>query len=147
MAPQSAKECVAGLAGRQFGHVAWRQLKRLSISQSTIRRWTSTGYLHRVLPGVYAVGHSAKATESDLIAAVLYAGPGAMLSHATAAWWLGLVDSRPYMTDVSTPRRCRSLPGIRVHERRSIERTWHKHVPITPLAQTLIDYAIRAPRP
>jgi hypothetical protein len=104
-----------------------------------------TGYLHRVLPGVYAVGSRARTTESELTAAVLYAGPGAMLSHATAAWWVGLADSRPYMIDVSTPRRCLSVPGIRVHQRHPRARIWQRGVAVTPFAQTILDYAAKAP--
>jgi hypothetical protein len=141
----SAKERVARVAGRQFGGISRAQLSRLGIADTTIHHWLATGYLIRVLPGVYAVGHRAKTIESELIAAVLYAGPGAMLSHATAAWWLGLADSRPYGIDVSTPRRCRPLPGIRVHQRRLIERVWHRGLPVTALGRTLIDYAARAP--
>jgi hypothetical protein len=144
MASQNAKERVARLAARRFGRVSWGQLKWLDIPDSTIQRWTTTGYLHRVLPGVYAVGHRGRTIEADLAAAVLYAGPGAMLSHATAAWWVGLADSKPYMTDVSTPRRCRSLPGIRVHQRRTIDRSFHRRLPVTPFTQTLIDYASQA---
>jgi predicted transcriptional regulator of viral defense system len=145
MTYQTAKERVARLAAGQFGRVSWCQLRWLNIPSSTIQVWLKTGYLHRVLPGVYAVGHNARTTESDLMAAVLYAGPGAMLSHGTAAWWVGLADSRPYMIDVSTPRRCLSIPGIRVHQRRRPARIWHRGVPVTPFAQTILDYAARAP--
>ncbi|HZU60937.1 MAG TPA: DUF559 domain-containing protein, partial [Solirubrobacteraceae bacterium] len=75
---------------------------------------------------------------------LLYAGPGAMLSHATAAWWIGLVEHQPRRIDVSTPRRCRSVPGIRVHPRRHHERTSHKGLPVTRFEQTLVDYASTA---
>jgi very-short-patch-repair endonuclease len=121
------------------------QVLALGISKQRAHKWVEVGYLHRVLPHVYAVGHRAQTIEAKLMAAVLYAGPGAMLSHATAAWWVGLADSQPYMIDVSTPRRTRSIPGIRVHGRRSIERTWHKRLPVTPFVQTLQDFAARAP--
>lgn len=94
---------------------------------------------------MYAVGHSAVSTEADLAAALLYAGPGAMLSHATAAWWLGLLDDEPRTIHVSTPRRCRSLPGIAVHQRRMCERIVHKRLPTTGVPQTLLDLAARAP--
>ena len=100
-----------------------------------------SGYLYRGLPRVYAVGHRAKSVEADLAAALLYAGPGAMLSHATAAWWVGLALSKPYMIDVSTPRRCRSITGIRVHARRPLDRDWHKTPPRYQFTQTMIDYA------
>jgi very-short-patch-repair endonuclease len=132
------------VAARQFGRISWVQLRWLGIDARTIQRWLTTGYLYRVLPGVYAVGCNAITTEAELMAAVLYAGPRAMLSHATAAWWVGLADSRPYMIDVSTPRRPQSISGIRVHGRRSIERSTHNGLPMTPFAQTIIDYATQA---
>jgi hypothetical protein len=79
--------------------------------------------------------------EADLAAALLYAGPGAMLSHASAAWWLGVIDHPPVWIDVGTPRRCKSVPGVRVHDRRAGERIWHRQLPITPIAQTALDLA------
>ena len=133
------------VADRQRGRVSWAQLKALGIDDKTIVRWTDGGFLHRVLPRVYAVGHRAQSVEADLTAAVLYAGPGAMLSHATALWWRGLIDRQPRTIDVSTPRRCQSLPCIRVHARRKHERLWHRGLPTTSVEQALLDYAAVAP--
>jgi Protein of unknown function (DUF559) len=138
------KERVNRLASRQFGRVAWRQLHELGVDRSVISKWVKQGYLHPKLPGVYAVGHDAPSVEADLAAAVLYAGPGAMLSHGTAAWWLGLTDRPPARIHVSTPRKCRARPGITVHQRRACERASHKGLPVTTVAQTLLDYAATA---
>jgi Protein of unknown function (DUF559) len=99
------------------------------------------GYLHQELPRVYAVGHRARSVEADLWAAVLYAGPGAMLSHATALWWRGLLDRRPWPLQVTTPRRCRSRRGIRVYGRRRCERSMHNGLPTTSVEQALLDFA------
>jgi predicted transcriptional regulator of viral defense system len=107
--------------------------------------WLDQGYLHPKLPGVYAVGHPAGDYAAGLAAALLYAGPGAMLSHATATYWLDLLDERPRQIHVTTPRFCRSLPGVVVHERRACERIWHKGLPTTTVAQTLLDLAAQAP--
>src|SRR5579884_623811 len=95
---------VAELARRQFGRVRFNRLRSLEVGETTIRRWQESGYLHRELPGVYAVGHPKRSPESDLFAAVLYAEPGAMLSHITAAWWLGLLKYPSKEIFVSTPR-------------------------------------------
>jgi predicted transcriptional regulator of viral defense system len=141
MPNQGAIVRLSQLAGRQWGRVTWQQLVRLGVDKWTINAWLKTGYIHRVHPRVYAVGHRAPSIEGDLAAALLYAGPGAMLSHGTAAWWLGLIDERPSTIHVSTPRRCRSRPGVRVHQRRGCTRTWHKRMPVTSVAQTLLDYA------
>jgi very-short-patch-repair endonuclease len=64
-----------------------------------------------------------------------------MLSHATAAWWWGLIGEQPRTIAVSTSRRCDSLQGIRVHGRRALERVWHRGLPVTTVAQMLLDYA------
>jgi very-short-patch-repair endonuclease len=137
----NAKVRVARLADRQFGRVSTAQLQGADVSRAVIGRWVGDGYLHWVLPRVYAVGHRAPSTEGDLAAALLYAGPGAMLSHATAAWWWGLIDEQPRTVAVSTLRRCKSLTRIRVHCRRRHERIWHKGLPVTSVPQTLLDYA------
>jgi Protein of unknown function (DUF559) len=121
--------------------VSWAQLVALGVDDSAISRWAASGYLHQELPRVYSVGHRAPSVEADLTSAVLYAGPGAMLSHATALWWRGLLDHQPWPIEVSTPRRCRSLRGVKVHGRRACERVWHKRLPTTSLEQALLDFA------
>jgi Protein of unknown function (DUF559) len=145
MRSRSAKVLVRHLADRQWGRVSVAQLAALGVDTVVVARLVGDGYLHPVLPRVYAVGHRAPSVEADLTAAVLYAGPGAMLSHATALWWLGLTDNQPRAIDVSTPRRCQSLRGIRVHSRRGCERIWHNGLPATNVEQALLDYAAAAP--
>src|SRR5882762_3215439 len=113
----SMKLRLARVAARAWGRVTWAQIQELGVDRAVVSRWLADGYLHPRLPRVYAVGHPATCTEAKLAEALLYAGPGAMLSHATAAWWLGLLEDRPRTIHVSTPRQCRSLKGIRVHQR------------------------------
>ena len=138
----SANLRVAALAGRQSNRVTTDQLQRLGITRTTIGRWSIVGYLHPRLPRVYAVGSPARTVESTLWEAVLYAGPGAMLSHATAAKWLDMIDHWPAVTNVSTPRRRASLPGLSVHPRRAgLARTAHGAIPVTSVADTLLDLA------
>src|SRR5437016_4786346 len=103
------KAAVARVASRSWGRISWSQLLAVGVPDSTISEWVRDGYLHRRLPRVYAVGHPARSTESDLAEALLYAGPGAMLSHGTAAWWLGLLDNQPSQIHISTPRQRRSI--------------------------------------
>ena len=145
MRSRSAKDLVAGLADRQNGRVSCAQLAALGVESVAIARLVADGYLHQVHPRVYAVGHRAPSVEADLTAAVLYAGPGAMFSHATALWWRGLIDRQPWPIEVSTSRRCRSLDGVKVHGRRVCRRVWHKRLPMTTIEQALLDFAVRAP--
>lgn len=137
---------LAAAAERQFGRLASRQLGELGFAKPTLNYWLKEGYLHRVLPHVYAVGHRAPSVEAELMAAVLHAGPGAALSHATAAWWLGLLNDRPPEIQVSTPRKCRSLPGIHIYDRRERSRVVHNRLPVTTVVETLVDLAATAPR-
>lgn len=132
---------LATLAHRQWGVVTRVQLDDLGLGAATISRWMLDGRLHRLYPGVYAVGHRALSVEGRLAAALFYAGPGAMLSHATAGWWWQLWGSEPVRIHVSVPRERRPAPGVVVHGRRRLERTWHARLPVTSVAQTLLDLA------
>jgi hypothetical protein len=136
---------VREVADRQFGLVSRAQLRHIRIAEATIHDWIEVGYLVRVLPRVYAVGHRALSVEADLFATILYAGPGAMLSHSTAAWWSGWIDYPVSPIHVTTPRDCGSLPGRRVHARRNCGRRMHRGMPITTPIQTMLDLAATEP--
>lgn len=137
-------ERVRRLAGRQAGRVTRAQLLALGLARGRIASWVRTGRVIEVLPCIYALGHSAPSREADLWAAVLYAGPGAMLSHATAAHWRGLIEYPPQMIEVSTPRKRNPQPGIRVYGRRRLERQLHNGIPVTSIPQTILDLAATA---
>ena len=146
MVSRNVKVRVSARANRQVGRVGWRQLRRLGVDRRTIHRWLQSGYLHPgELPGVYAVGHRAPSAEGTISEAVLYAGEGAMLSHAIALWWYGILDHKPFAVDVSTPGRAKSRRGVKVHGPRALERHWHRGLPITSVAQALLDFAASAP--
>ena len=133
------------LADLQWGRVSWRQLRDLGATERRISHWHRDGYVRQVLPRVYAVGHVAESVQGDLIAAILYAGPGAMLSHATALWWHSLLEHRPPALQVSTPRKYASQPGIRVYGRRAVDLVHHRRLPTTTTSQALLDFAATAP--
>ena len=133
------------VAERQAGRASRAQLAALGVGRGTIEGWLGNGRLVRVLPGVYALGHCAPSRDAELWAAVLYAGPGAALSHATAAQWRGLIDYPPATIEVTTPRHARPLPGIRIHARRKqIDRWVCNGIPTTSIVQTVLDLAADA---
>ncbi|HEX3802993.1 MAG TPA: hypothetical protein VHV75_09155 [Solirubrobacteraceae bacterium] len=136
-------EAFVRLVKRQCGRITWAQLKALDVPDGTIGTWIRAGYLARVLPKVYAVGHTAPSREADLWAAVLYAGPGAMLSHASAAHHRSLIIHPPKVIHVSTPReKIRSIPGrIKVHAERDLTRSRRQGIPTTTNEQTVLDLA------
>jgi very-short-patch-repair endonuclease len=87
---------------------------------------------------VYAVGHEALSDRGRMIAALLAAGPGAVLSHETAAYHWDLVPSLPQFVDVTlTNRRPRTRHGVRVHRATRLEATTHRQLPVTTPLQTL----------
>ncbi len=145
MTSQLSKVRLSQVASRQWGRVTRAQIIGLGVPDTTITAWLRQRFLHRRLPGVYAVGHSSDHIEARLAEGLLYAGPGAMLSHTTAAWWWGLVDDPPQVIHLSTLRQCRSQPGLKVHQRRRTERVWHKALPTTTPPQTLLDLASQTP--
>jgi very-short-patch-repair endonuclease len=80
-----------------------------------------------------------------MVAALIRAGEGAVLSHATAAWWWGLIDEAPKVIELSATRRISASEGFLVHRRRHLRTTRHRRFPLTTLPQTFLDLAATAP--
>jgi predicted transcriptional regulator of viral defense system len=135
---------VARLAAEQFGVVSLGELRLCGVSRKAVMVRVRNGRLHPLYRGVYAVGHANPSLEGRFLAAVKACGPGAALSHYSAAAHYGLVtwdDRYPEVTAATTARRHR---GIRAHRSSRLEvqdTTRHKGIPITTPARTLIDLA------
>ena len=135
-------EGLAEIAGRQHGVVARGQL-RTGLSEEHDRSMGPQGRLHRIHPGVYALGHDAITPRGRWMAAVLASGPGAVLSHrsATALW--GIWGSGTGEMHVTVPRKTRSQRSIRRHF--SVlpddERTVVDGIPVTSAARAVLDLA------
>lgn len=78
------------------------------------------------------------------MAAALAAGPGAVLSHRSAASLWGLIRSVPAVADVTTRGRHRSRVGISLHRARlpPDEVTTADGIPATTPHRTLFDLAV-----
>lgn len=138
---------IAGrLARRQQGMVARQQLLAASISRHVIDRWIQAGFLHRVHPGVYAVGHLALAPFGPEAAALLACGEGALVSDRSSAYLWGLLAERPPTVEVAVANgRCRAPQGVCIHRRRLKRRDVRSRhgLPVTSPARTLLDLAGR----
>jgi hypothetical protein len=75
----------SGLARRQFGVLSGEQLREVGLGRGAVQNAVRVGRLHRVHHGVYALGHALLRPEGHRLAAVLACGPGAVLSHRSAA--------------------------------------------------------------
>src|SRR3954462_3701353 len=117
--PPSAR--VAWRAGVQGGVVSRAQLVALGLSSSAIDRRLRCGKLHLVRRGVYAVGHPHLDREGRLWAALLSAGPGAALSHRTAAALWDLCPTTRSRIEVTVQRTGRrGDQGLQIHRVRSL---------------------------
>ncbi len=131
------------LAREQFGVVSTCQLMELGFAAATISDRVRLGKLHRVERGVYAVGHDVLVAEGRWMAALLYAGRGAVLSHVSAAVHWGLLDDRGGKKHVTVARRAGS-ETVHVHGVRRLSRdqwTCHRGIPVTTVPRTLLDLA------
>jgi very-short-patch-repair endonuclease len=121
------------------------QLRSLGMSERAVHDWSLTGRLHRVHQGVYAVGHARLTREGRYMAAVLACGPGAVLSHRSAADLWGLRRNGRNRIDVTGPRRRgRSPDGIEAHRDGTVapqDRADVEGIPCTSVARTLLDLA------
>jgi hypothetical protein len=122
-----------------------RDLLALGFSSKAIKHRVRSGRLHPVFRGVYAVGRRQLTREGGWMAAVRACGPGAALSHRSAAalWGFG-EEHRDYM-DVSIRRASEMrLAGIRCHRRPSLpsnELTTRLGIPLTTPVRTFLDLA------
>lgn len=140
---------MATLAESQHGVVSRQELLALGLRSSTIARRIEQGHLHRLHCGVYAVGHARLSDDARRVAAVLAAGPGAIISHRSAAQVWGLRRSAPPRIEVTAPTRRRWIARrVQVHVAR-LERdevTAIDRVPMTTVSRTLLDLAAVASR-
>src|SRR5436190_1133161 len=117
----------------------------LGFGEGAIKYRLKTGRLHRLYPGVYAVGHTVIGLKGRWMAAVLACGTGALLSHRSAGALLELRPSSRRSIDVTTPLRGRSgHAGITLHRVRRLDpedRAIHDAIPVTSVARALLDYA------
>src|SRR4051812_21905427 len=135
---------VAELARRQYGVVATWQLAELGLPQQAVSHRVAAGRLHRVHHGVYSVGHAVLGSRGRWMAAVLACGPGAALSHASAAALWDLRRSGARIVDVTARRTGRQRPGLRIHRPRRLpatEVTTREGIPVTTPARTILDMA------
>jgi hypothetical protein len=141
---------VWGLVDRQHGVVSGEQLRVLGFSRHAIDHRISKGRLHPVFRGVYAVGRSGLTARGRCMAAVLSCGPGAVLSHDSAAVLLGIGPEDRGEIEVSVRLGWdRRRPGIYVHRRHELGQHaigTFDDIPVTSPAQTIIDLAARHDR-
>jgi hypothetical protein len=147
MPPQSDE-----LLAIQSRAIACRQGAGAGINPRAMRSQMGSGRWQRLQWGVYAVHSVEPARETMLWAALLRAGPGAVLSHQTAAERHGLIDGPSSLIAITVPAarrpaQLKKITGLVIHRSDAILRTTHPAMlpPCTRIEDTVLDLIQIAP--
>jgi hypothetical protein len=133
----------------QHGLAELNQLRAFALTPEAIRTHVRAGRWQSVLRGVYATFTGPLPRESRVAAALLYAGPAALVSHRTAAELWGMCPESPGPVHVTVPYQCSAIsqpPLVVVHRSRA-----YRHIatdgqpPLTSRADTALDMAVAEP--
>ena len=148
--PPPDDAAIRALASEQHGVVGRAQLAAAGLLRHAIDNRVRNGRLRVLYRGVYRVpGPIAGRREAEM-AAVMAAGPGAVLSHGSAAalWKLGRRPEAGAPVQVSVVGRCPAPgPGVRVRRVARLapgDRTILDGIPVTTAARTIVDLAADA---
>src|SRR4051794_30656870 len=141
---------IVALATTQHGVVTLEQLVALGLSRRASRWRISSGRLHPIHRGVYAVGRPDVTIKGKWMAAVLACGDGAVLSHQSAATLHGLLNAKAGLVHVTVPRRP-PVAGAGIRAPRSTclgpqDRVDVDGIACTSVPATLLGVAATAPR-
>ena len=133
------------LAQIQRGVLSAPQAISGGVSRDMIRTLVRTGRWRPLQYGVYATFTGVPPRDAVLWAAVLRAGPGALLSYESAAELQKLADWASPEIHVTIPgrRRIAAIPGTVVHHAINAEQAAHPTdmPPRTKIAETVLDLA------
>ena len=126
--------------------IARSQAIDMGLDRETVRNRLRYGEWQQLKKGVYAAFTGVPKREAEIWAALLRAGPGATLSHWTAAERHGLVDKPSPAIHVTVPAECHparwaKIPGIVIHRSRGLEQARHPAMtpPCTRIEHTVLD--------
>ncbi len=140
---RSAHDEAALVIREQEGVITFAQARAAGMSKSEIRWHLARGDWQRLRTGVYATFSGPVPRRCRLWAAVLAAGPGAVLSHESAAELAGLAGKHPGAIHITIPeeRRIRRAAGVVLHLSARIDDARHPALrpPQTRIEETIID--------
>jgi hypothetical protein len=136
---------VDSILRRQGGVISRHQATAAGLSPGAVddqlrrRRWRP---LH---PQVYLASGRPTDPEVRIRAAMLWAGDGAVLSGAAAAWWFGMLRQPPPTVRVTVPRRPpRPRPGLVVQRRElvAVDLAEQRGLRLTARPLTVLEAAV-----
>lgn len=136
---------MAALAERQHGVVSREQLREIGMGEGAVDYAIASGRLFPLFRGTFGVGHSRVGSHGRLLAATLACGTGTVVSHGSAAFLLGLWESKPGAIHVIAPKQAgRKIPEVRRHHvppPSGGEAVVHESIACTSPARTIVDLA------
>jgi hypothetical protein len=129
----------------QAAAIARRHSQLVGIDPDTMRNRVRSGRWQQIQRGVYATFSGEPLRETVRWAALLRAGPDAVLSHQTAAERHGLIDEPSPAISITVPASRHpaqvKIPGVVVHRSDAILRTRHPAMlpPCTRVEDTVLD--------
>lgn len=144
MTPRELDKEATRLARQQHGVVKRVQLERMGATREQLRHRQFRGDWVPILPGVVRLAWAQDSFYARAMAAALWAGPEAVVSHASAAFLWGLRREPGSDVHLSVPRRFRKPANWVVFYRTDVMRRLRRvraGVPVTSPARTLADLA------
>jgi very-short-patch-repair endonuclease len=127
----------------QRGVLARWQAPAVELKPATINSLLRSGRWQPLHRGVYATFTGKPSRDAELWAAVLRAGPQAVLSHQTAAELDELTSRQSAVIHLTVPRSARvdPIPGIRIHRSERLAEARHpsRTPPRTRVEETVLD--------
>lgn len=130
----------------QSGVISRQQARDAGWTDEAIERRIRSGSWQRLERGTYATFSGVPSREAKLWAVVLRAGPGAVLSHQTAAEIHQLTDKPASKVHISVPvqrnpGRLGPIRGVVIHRRRGLVAEWQPpwQLPRTSVEDTVLD--------
>ena len=124
--------------------ISSEQLRDLGLDKFWVRRRVVAGLLHPLHRGVYGVGRPDLSPRGRYLAAVLACGPGAVLSHRSAARLWGLRSNAAGRVEVTIGWNQTGPAGVHTYRTRMLaprDFTVIDGIPVTSVARTLLDLA------
>jgi len=135
----------------QAGVVSRQQALDAGFTEKAIECRLRSGAWRRLYRGVYATFTGDLSRDARLWATVLWAGPGVVLSHETAAEIQHLIDKPSQRIHITVPEeqhpgRRKNTRGVVIHRSRGLVAEWQPpwHLPRTSVEDTVLDLVAAA---
>lgn len=104
------------MAEQQHGVVSRQQLREMGMLDAAVDHAIAVGRLFPLFRATFGVGHARVGSQGRMLAATLACGAGAVVSHGSAAFLLGLWESEPRTIHaIAANELGRKIPEIHRH--------------------------------